>query len=190
MTRIRHLPNVEEHLATIRPRPPRGSHHPPIYTRARALVLRLTLPVTNCLCDAQAQVAYEGGVRPRYRDSVSRDGSPYPDESDEDNRRAYWRHASPPRRQRQCSRRRDSSDSTPRSTSTHSSVEASSPEPRAYSPRPAPRPKTLHFNLCSPSTKLTQEALPASNSRPMALFSPLLPPMRPSHLRRLDFLVT
>src|SRR5271154_6189833 len=62
VTRIRHLPNVEEHLATIRPRPPRGSHHPPIYTRARALVLRLTLPVTNCLCDAQAQVAYEGGL--------------------------------------------------------------------------------------------------------------------------------
>ena len=86
-----------------------------------------------------------GGVRPRYRDSVSRDGSPYPDESDEDNRRAYWRHASPPRRQRQRSRRRDSSDSTPRSTSTHSSVETSNPEPRAYSPRPAPWPKTLHF---------------------------------------------
>lgn len=55
-------------------------------------------------------------------------------------------HTGDTRRQRQRSRRRDSSDSTPRSTWTHSSVEASSPEPRAYSPRPAPRPKTLlHF---------------------------------------------
>jgi WD40 repeat protein len=42
------------------------------------------------------------------------------------------------------------------------------------------RPSTS--SLCSPSIKLTQEALPASNSRPMALFSPLLPPMRPIHI--------
>src|SRR2546423_10501865 len=32
-----------------------------------------------------------GGSGTRYHTSVSRDGSPYQDESDEDNRRAYWR---------------------------------------------------------------------------------------------------
>jgi COMPASS component SWD3 len=82
----------------------------------------------------------------RYRAAVSRDVSPYQDESDEDNRRTYWRDRSPPRRARRRSRRRDSSDSTARSTSTHSSVEASSPESRPYSPGPAPQPKALRFN--------------------------------------------
>src|SRR5271163_2007363 len=87
------------------------------------------------------------GGRALYRNSMSRDGSPYPDESDEDNRRTYWRDRSPPRRRRRRSRRGDSSDSTPRSASTHSSVEASSPESRPYSPRPAPEPKVLRFKL-------------------------------------------
>jgi hypothetical protein len=87
------------------------------------------------------------GGRALYHNSMSRDGSPYPDESDEDNRRTYWRDRSPPPRRRRRSRRRDSSDSMPRSASTHSSVEASTPESRPYSPRPAPEPKVLRFKL-------------------------------------------
>src|SRR5947207_5513581 len=109
-----------------------------------------------------------GQGRGRYHASVSREASPYRDESDDDNRRTYWRdRSSPPPRPRRRSRRRDSSDSTPRSTSTHSSVEAStSPESRPYSPGPAPRPKVLRFNPLLTVAKAHASGIPCLKFSP------------------------